>query len=74
MEEILDVFGVVEGCRRSGRFGNTLLGARFARVDALEDAEAAKVGERDLKFADSLRAGEVVLGGARGAYKICMSS
>ena len=38
MEEELDVLGIVEGGRGSRRFGGALLRARFARVDALEDA------------------------------------
>ena len=67
MEQVLDVFGVVEGRRGRGGSGHALLGARLAGVDAFEDAQAAEVGERDLEFADGLRAGDVVFGCARGA-------
>lgn len=38
MEEVLDVFGVVEGSRRSRGLGCFLLVARFARVDSFIDA------------------------------------
>lgn len=67
MEEILDVFRVIEGRGGSGRFGNALFGTRLAGVYAFENAEAAKVGEGDLEFADGLGSGEVVLRGPGGA-------
>ena len=38
MEEVLDVFCVVEGCERCGGLVDFLLVARFAWVDAFEDA------------------------------------
>ena len=62
VKEKLDVLGVVKGGARGGGLGGALFGAGLARVDALEDAEAAEVGERDLQFADGLGAGEVVFG------------
>ena len=61
MEEVLDVFGVVEGCGRGGGFGDSFAVGGFAGVDTLEDAEAAEVGEGDLQAADGLGAGVVVL-------------
>lgn len=70
MEQELDVLGVVEGGARGGGFGGTLLGSGLAGVDALEDTQAAEVGEGDLEFADGLRAGEVVFGVARGACSL----
>ena len=63
----MDVFGVVEGGAGGGGRGGALPGTRFARVDALEDAQAAEVGQRDLELAHGLRAGEVVFRCARGA-------
>ena len=70
MEEVLDVFGVVEGGAGGGRLGRALLRPRFSRVYALEDAEPPEVWEGDLEFADGLGAGDVVFGVARRAWAL----
>lgn len=67
MEEILYVFGVVEGGRRGRGLGGFLLVAGLTRVYALVDAEAPKIRKRYLKFANGLGAGDEVLCLARGA-------
>ncbi len=43
MEEVLDVFGVVEGGAGRGGLGCALLRPWLARVDAFEDTESAEV-------------------------------
>lgn len=68
MEEVLNVFGVVEGCRGRGCLGGFLLVPRFAGIDSLVNAETAEVWEGDLELADGLGSGDKILGLARGAY------
>ena len=73
MEQVLDVLCVVEGREGCGGLVDFLLRAGFARVDPLEDAEAAEVGEGDLELADGLGAGDVVFGLAGGACQMLVS-
>lgn len=61
MEEVLDVFGVVEGCRVGGRLAGLFDVSGFSRVDALENAESSEIGQGDLQFANCLSPGDVVL-------------
>lgn len=68
MQQVLDVFCVVEGCRGVGRLGGLFLAAWFARVDSFPDAEFAEVGERDLQFSHGLGSGDEVLGLTGGSF------
>lgn len=67
MEEVLDVFRVVEGRRWCRSLGGLLLVPWLSRVDSLPYAELPKVGEADLQLAHSLRPGNEVFGLARDA-------
>lgn len=71
VEQVVDVFGVVEGGGSGRALGDDLLLARFAGVDALEDAQAAEVGERNLQLLHRAGARDVVFGGASVAFIMC---
>lgn len=60
VEQELDVLGIVECFGGGAALVGPFLVARLARVDALDDAEAAKVGKRDLQLLESLVSGDIV--------------
>jgi len=68
VQQVLYVLCVVEGGGGRRALGNLFLITGLARVDSLKNAEATKVGQRDLQLLDSTGAGDVVFGGASGAY------
>ena len=48
MEEVLDVFGVVEGCGRGGAFGGFAFAAGFAGVYSFEMRTCLAAGVSEL--------------------------
>ena len=60
MEEVLNVFRVVEGRRGSCGLGCFLLVPWLSRVDSFPYAELSKVGEADLQFAHGLCPGDEI--------------
>ena len=68
MEEILNIFRVVE-CRGSiGGLRGLLLVSWFSRIDSLPYAEFSEIGEGYLQFPDGLSSGDEVLGLARYSF------
>ena len=68
----MNVFGVVEGGRVRCRLACLLDVSGLSRVDALEDAQSSKVGQRYLELPHCLCSGDVVFRLARLAFLLLL--
>ena len=69
VKKMLHILGVVVSARCRRPTAGLFAVVGVARVDALEDAQTAKVCQRDLQLLDGARPRDVVGGGARGALQ-----